>query len=105
MVPEASSIDPEADVEHCLRYQQTLFDLSEIYARRFRKALKENRRKIIFGVSIAQELNTQIMTEFLKRRIFYDDETNSGSDPESQQEWELQIQEELEELHEFAFEE
>lgn len=56
IIKTASWIDTIQNVELSLRYQQTLFDLAEIYTRHFRKDLRDNRKKIANGLSIAQEL-------------------------------------------------
>ncbi len=44
------------------------------------------------------------MTDFSKRRIDYDLETKFGTDVLKQKQWEIQIQKELSELNDFAFE-
>ncbi|MEA5461968.1 hypothetical protein VB796_23055 [Arcicella sp. LKC2W] len=100
----ASWIDTTSNVEKSIRYQQTLFDISEIYTRKFRKQLKENRKKIARGTQIVEEINQSIMTEFSKRRIKYDLDTNFSEIEKSQKEWETQITIELRELENFATE-
>jgi hypothetical protein len=97
-------MDTTINVQQSLAYQQTLFDMCEIYTRQFRKALKENRKTIAKGTAIAEELNNRFMTDFAKRRIDYDRETKFGSDEPKQKEWESQIQNELTELSEYAYE-
>jgi len=106
MIPTASWIDTTKDVNQSLRYQQVLFDLSEVYARKFRQTLKENRSKISTnGTSIAKELNDKIMTEFAKRRLKYEKDIQSGNEiSEISDEWDINIQSELKELAEFAYE-
>ena len=104
LVKSASSIDTTRNVAISLLYQQTLFDICEIYSRHFRKALKENRKKIAFEKQFIQEQNQKAMTDFSNRRIEYDRETNFGTIPAAQAEWELQIRKELEELKKFASE-
>lgn len=98
----ASWIDTtNTNFEQSIRYQQTLFDISEIYTRLFRKQLKENRKKIAGGTQIVEQINQTIMTEFSKRRIKYDLETKFGEIEKSQKEWESQIKIELFELKDF----
>ena len=46
LIATASWIDTTSNVQQSLVYQQTLFDMCETYARRFRKALKDNRKKL-----------------------------------------------------------
>ena len=50
-IRSASWIDTSINVNQSLTYQQTLFDICEVYARRFRKALRENRSKILKGTT------------------------------------------------------
>jgi hypothetical protein len=102
-IKAASWIDTTINVQQSLVYQQTLFDICEIYTRQFRKALKENRKTIAKGTAIAEELNNRFMTDFAKRRIDYDRETKFGSDETKQKEWESQIRKELTELSEYAY--
>jgi hypothetical protein len=99
----ASWIDTTVNVRQSLVYQQTHFDICEIYARQFRKALKENRRKIAKGTAIAGELNNQFMAAFAKRRMDYDRQTKFGTDEPLQKEWEVQIHKELTELSDYAY--
>jgi hypothetical protein len=103
IIKTASWIDTTTNINQSLLYQQTLFDICEIYTRQFRKALRENRKKIANGTEFVKELNNKIMTDFSKRRIDYDRETKYGTDLTSQKEWELQIQKELLELNDFAY--
>ena len=102
MIKSASWIDTTIDVSVSLRYQQTLFDICEIYTRQFRKSLKDNRIKIIYGLQIVEEINQKVITDFSNRRLIYNSETNFGTIQEKQNEWELQIHKELADLKEFA---
>jgi hypothetical protein len=104
LIKSASWIDTTTDVSISLRYQQTLFDISEIYTRQFRKSLKENRKKIASGTQFIEGLDQKAMTDFSNRRVSYDRETNFGRSSDKQTEWEFQIEKELNELKEFASE-
>ncbi|GHV57140.1 hypothetical protein FACS1894182_05240 [Bacteroidia bacterium] len=104
MIPSASWIDTTNNVSQALLYQQTLFDLAEIYTRQFRKALRENRKKIATGLQIVTDLNDSIMSDLAKRRANYSQETNFAADSDSQLQWEEQIKQELLELKDFAYE-
>jgi pimeloyl-ACP methyl ester carboxylesterase len=99
----SSWIDTITNVNQSLVYQQTLWDICEIYTRQFRKALRDNRKKMANGTKIAEELNNQFMEAFSKRRIDYDGEANFGTSEIKQKEWEVQIQKELAELSDFAY--
>lgn len=103
-IRSASWIDTTYDINVSIRYQQTLFDLAEVYARRFRKDLKDNRKKILTGTDFTRELNTKAMTEFAKRRVEYDADTKFGTNTIAQQNWEAQIQSELLQLKDFSAE-
>ena len=100
----ASWIDTTYDVGVSLRYQQTLFDLAEIYARYFRKDLKDNRKKLLKGTDFVKDLSTKSMTDFSKRQIEYISDTQFGFNLVMQEAWEHRIQTELDQLKEFAAE-
>ncbi|MEO8415365.1 MAG: hypothetical protein ABI472_17020 [Ginsengibacter sp.] len=102
-IKSASWIDTTSNIQQLLTYQQTLFDISEIYARQFRKALHDNRKKIISGTNFIEELDQKYISDFSKRRIDYDRETKFGTDIEKQKEWEKQIQKELSDLKDFDY--
>jgi hypothetical protein len=102
-IKTASWIDTTTNVQRSLVYQQTLFDICEIYTRQFRKALKENRKRLANGKTIAEDLNNKFMTGFAKRRIDYDRETKFGADELKQKEWQIQIHKELTELSDYAY--
>lgn len=104
VIRSASSIDTLTNTSLSLLYQQTLFDLSEIYARQFRKALKVNKRKIASGTQFIEGISQKVMTDFANRRLQYTTDTNFGSIPEKQAEWEYLIQQELQALSEFSAE-
>jgi hypothetical protein len=103
-IKSASWIDTSFDTATSLRYQQTLFDICEIYTRRFRHDLKANRKRLAGKNDLINELNAKAMSDFAKRRMLYDDETGSGSNAGKQLEWEMQIRKELDELKDFAVE-
>jgi hypothetical protein len=103
IIKSASWIDTTQFVELSLRYQQTLFDISEIYVRRFRKELRDNRKQIAKGLNIVQEINSKISSDFAKRRLEYDSETDTGANDEKQLFWEEQVKKELLELSEFEY--
>jgi hypothetical protein len=102
IIRSASWIDTTYDVKTSLRYQQTLFDLAEIYARHFRKDLKENRKKLATGTEFVKELSTNAMTDFAKRQVDYVSDTRFGTNSVMQERWEGIIKLELDALKEFA---
>ena len=104
MIKSASQIDTTGNVPVYLLYQQTLFDICEVYTRQFRKALRENRKKLLKSTAIAEDLNNEIMTAYALRRGQYTQETNAANYSDKQKEWQMQIAKELEELADFAYE-
>lgn len=102
-IKTASWIDSTTNVQKSLVYQQTLFDICEIYTRQFRQALKENRKKIAKGTTITEQLNMKFITDFAKRRIDYDRESVFGADELKQKNWESQVQKELAKLADYAY--
>ena len=103
MIKSASWIDTNANMIETILYQQTLFDISEIYARQLRKELRENRSKILKGTGIVEELNIKLMTAFSKRRLLYTQETNFARYLAAQTKWEKIIKSELDDLKQFAY--
>jgi hypothetical protein len=102
-IRSGSWINPSDNVEYSLRYQQTLFDLYELYTRKFRKELRENRKQFLKGLAFVQEINSKITADLSRRRLQYESETRSGRDGEKQSLWEQQIQKELDDLAEFDY--
>lgn len=102
LIKSASTIDTTIDISVSLRYQQSLFDICEIYTRHFRKALQENRKKIASGTKFIDGLNQTVMTDFANRRVVYDKETNFGTIQDKQNDWEQMIQKELTDLDAFS---
>lgn len=103
MVKSTSQIDVTGNVDQFLLYQQTLFDLSEVYAREFRRALQQNKKLLIQSTSVADELNWKIMSEFMERRAKYTKETNSASNKVMQKKWQKEIAYELSVLKDYAY--
>lgn len=100
----ASWIDTSFSVDASVRYQQTLFDMAEVYVRQFRRAVYENRREFFRYAATIEKLNEEIMTAFSKRRVQYDTETAFGTLPDKQKQWEEIIERELNELNPYSAE-
>lgn len=90
-----------SDKENLIRFQQILFDLSEIYARKFRKQLLVNKKKIIKGIQIVEEINNEITKELTEERAKFENESNGGINIEVYEKWEKKIECELNALIEF----
>ncbi len=85
-------------------FQQMQFDLAEIHARKFRKRVLVNKRKISKGFDIINQISNEIMTEFSENRLKLIKETEAGQNEEKITQWKEKIATELKELHEFRYE-
>ncbi|GAB3969603.1 hypothetical protein GCM10028806_16120 [Spirosoma terrae] len=101
-IKSASWIDTTANTAAAIRYEQTLFDLAEIYSRHLRRELKAYAKKPRLKARFLEKLNADTMAALAKRRIVYDEETNYGADALAQKRWELIIQNELAELDRYT---
>lgn len=93
-----------ASIQKQIDFQQMQFDLTEIYARNFRKRALENKKKIAKGFDIINQINNYIVTELSKSRLELLKETESGQNQQKLEEWNEKIAIKLKELHEFRFE-
>lgn len=99
MLRSASWINADApDQSRLIYFQQVLFDISELYSRKFRKLLLENRMKIAQGTQIARELNEQVMKEFSEERAKFERESEGGLDEKVMESWLKRISNEIAEL-------
>lgn len=90
--------DPES-VEQQIEFQQTQFDIQEIYARRLRQKIKSSAtRMLLIGKPTMDELAKELLKEAELRQVQYADETNYARLLEKQAEWARKIQQELQEL-------
>lgn len=105
MLTNASWIDSEAeDLERLLHFQQILFDLSEVYAREFRKRLLENRKALIKDNNLVRDIEAGIMQEFIEQRALFEQESRGGTNREVMVRWQQDIELRLQSLHIYRFE-
>jgi hypothetical protein len=105
LLSSASSIDTTGNVADFLRFEQTLFDIQEVYIRRLRQTVRANAfRVLMVGTQQLRIEEDKLTVEAAKRRTAYGEETNFGTLPEKQVEWEATIQNELDALKEFSAE-
>ncbi|TGE15284.1 hypothetical protein [Hymenobacter elongatus] len=91
-----------AEVSRSICYQQTLFDIQEIYVRRLRQEARANARKIILiGKPNLTELSARHVKEAQQRQVDYTEETAYGTISQPQAVWEQQILTELQARHAF----
>ncbi|NIF04203.1 hypothetical protein F3J23_02015 [Chryseobacterium sp. Tr-659] len=100
----ASTLDTGADnIPAILDYQQTNFDLSEVYARKMRKELLIHKNKLWKGFDYANEIFNNLTSEFMKTQALMNEETNYGLNVQKLQLWKQKIHNDLEELSEFDY--
>ncbi|OUJ76000.1 hypothetical protein [Hymenobacter crusticola] len=100
MVRSASSINPNQHLPEQLRFQQTLFDIMEIYARQLRQATATP--TTVAGTPKSPSPEERIVAAAAKRRQRYGVETQYGTLAAKQARWEKTIQQELAALQQFA---
>lgn len=83
------------NVTQLIDYQQTNFDLAEIYARKMRKDLFLNKSKLWKGFDYASEILKQHLNEFYRVQLLMEKQSNSGNDEEKLNYWKLLIKTEL----------
>ena len=100
MVRSASSINPSQHLPEQLRFQQTLFDIMEIYARQLRQATATPTAATTTKKSPSPE--ERIVAAAAKRRQRYGVDTQYGTVAAKQATWEKTIKQELAALQSFA---
>ncbi|MEM1121753.1 MAG: hypothetical protein AAGJ18_14980 [Bacteroidota bacterium] len=90
-------------LEKQLEFQQIQFDLSEVHARKYRKKIFLNRKKLASGGDFLNEIFDDLMIEFSKKKLELYEQTNSGQDEDKILEWKTKIQIELDELSDFGY--
>jgi len=97
LVRSASSINPSQHLPEQLRFQQTLFDIMEIYARQLRQATANPAT-----ASKSPGVEEHIVAAAAKRRQRYGVETKYGTLASKQAQWEKTVKQELAALQSFA---
>lgn len=99
--PKLSWSKKKLQSDYILKHEQLHFDITELYARLFRKRLKEN----VFSVNDIPKLNSisnNIMKEWSQEENLYDKETNHSMNEQKQAEWSVNLKQRLDALKEFA---
>jgi len=86
---------------YILQHEQLHFDITELYARLFRKRLAEN-IKSTGDLSKISGISSTIMKEWQEEQDDYDKETNHSMNEKKQAEWNLNLKQRLDALKEFA---
>lgn len=101
--PKLSWSKKNLQSDYILKHEQLHFDITELYTRIFRKRLKEN----IYSTNDIAKLKSigkDIMKEWAKEENNYDKETKHSTDENKQAEWNLNLQQRLNALKDYASE-
>ncbi|MCB4808144.1 DUF922 domain-containing protein [Tamlana sp. 62-3] len=99
--PEKSWYLPNKATKHVLGHEQLHFDITELFARKFRQRIS----KIKTSNNVKQELKTvhnNVNRELAAFQNKYDAETDFSRNFEAQLQWKLYIEDELKALEDFA---
>lgn len=102
LVRSKSGINPAHNVAQQLRFQQTLFDITEIYARKLRQLLPATPTDTPTPTAQKTDPAAQMIAAAAKRRQQYRLETANSTLAAKQAQWEKTIRKELTALREFA---
>ena len=86
---------------HILAHEQIHFDISELYARKLRKELKEHKNQLTLKRGYMSRVFNQIYGESENRQTLYDQETEGGQNEAQQALWKAIIEKELGDLERF----
>lgn len=102
-IPEKSWVKPGKQSPHLLEHEQLHFDITELHARKLRKAMKEFDIKSTKNIKPALQViyrNIEASRANMQKR--FDAESRHSIIPEAQLEWREFIKKELKELEEFS---
>jgi hypothetical protein len=99
--PQLSWVKQDKKSDYIFKHEHLHFDITELYARLFRKRLTENVRSNN-DVSKMKIISKNIMKEWAEEQNKYDKETNHSINEEQQAIWNANVQKRLDELKAFA---
>lgn len=99
--PNLSWSKKEKQSDYILKHEQLHFNITELYARLLRKQLSEN-IKSTKDISKLKQINKSILSKWQNEQNQYDKETNHSMNIAKQNEWNISIQQRLDQLKEFA---
>jgi len=104
-LPYASWIDTtdQEKLRDQLEFQQLQFDLAEVHVRKFRQELLRNKKALAFGKAIMDTLNEHAMSGLSRDRLKLFEDTEGGLDPLQRAAWRKRIEQQLDELAVFDF--
>jgi len=96
-VREATKASP-----NLLRHEQVHFDITELYARKLRQKISLSKFDCEHLQPRFKNLTNAVFAEWQKEEARYDQETNHGLAADRQKSWEINIQNQLSRLAQFA---
>lgn len=99
--PTLSWSKENKQTDYVLKHEQLHFDITELYARLFRKRLSEQ-VKTSADLPVMRTIGKEIMKEWQLEENKYDLETKHSIDEQKQAEWALSIQKRLDALQAFS---
>ncbi|WP_298533366.1 DUF922 domain-containing protein [uncultured Algibacter sp.] len=98
--PDKSWYKPNLADAHVLSHEQLHFDITELFARKFRKRISKLSISNHIGKDL-KKIHLNILKELKAFQKAYDNETNFSINSESQVKWKISVEEELNNLSEF----
>lgn len=102
-LPDQSWVKPDIDSPHLLIHEQLHFDITELHARKLRKAMEEFDIESTPNVKPALQAiykNTEASRANMQKN--FDTESRHSLNPEAQIKWQKLIKEELKKLEDFS---
>lgn len=101
-VKNKSSVKSDKKVDYLLNHEQRHFDISEIFTRKFRKNITEEKFKEKNFTKKLEGLSDRYLGELRKYQDLYDKETEHSKNKKQQTDWDERILKELEELEKYS---
>lgn len=101
-IKNKSWVKADKKKEHLLKHEQGHFDIPEIFSRKFRKDIIEEKFKEKGFDKKLKELNTKYANDIRKYQELYDKETDHSKNEQKQAEWDKKIEKELKESEKFS---
>ena len=96
-----SWVKADKKTNHLLQHEQLHFDIAELYARKFKKALKESKFKKNNIKEKFNNISVEISNELTNYHKLYDKETNHHINEGKQSEWNEKVTQQLNDLQEY----
>jgi len=94
--------DPSKATPNLLRHEQLHFDITELYARKLRQKISLAKFDCEHLQPRFKNMSNTVFAEWQREEARYDQETNHGLTTDRQRGWEVNIQNQLNQLSQFA---